>query len=127
MPDAFDRRVDLRVLLDGDTGGLDLLRDDFNRLLDVFQALRPRADDLAAPEQQGRGLRFLEAVDQSGELLRLILRAPEGEGDRLEVELLPKGGRRDHVLNFDFSHHITSETAGGPTDPARARPGWGVK
>src|SRR2546427_6881879 len=119
--------LDLQVLLATDGGGLDLLRDDFNRLLHVLEALRPRADDLAAPEQEGRGLRLLEAVDQSGELLGLVLRASEGEGDRLEVELLPKGGRSDHVLNFDFSHHITSELSGGPMEPAGARHGWGGK
>src|SRR5256884_6519670 len=119
--------LDLRILLDRDAGGLDLLRDDFDRLLHVLEALRPRADDLAAPEQEGRGLRLFESIDQSGELLGLVLRAAEGEGDCLEVELLPKGGRSDHLLNFDFSHHITSELSGGPMEPAGARQGWGVK
>src|SRR5207302_6478359 len=69
-------------------------------------ALRPGAHDLATPEEEGRGLWLFEAVDQAGELLGLVLRTAEGERDRLEVELLPEGGRSDHVLNLDFSHHI---------------------
>ena len=72
----------------------------------MFEALRPGAHDLATPEEEGRGLWLFEAVDQAGELLGLVLRTAEGERDRLEVELLPEGGRSDHVLNLDFSHHI---------------------
>src|SRR3989454_1368539 len=40
----------LRVLVDGDARGRDLLRDEVDRRLDVLQALRAGADDLAAPE-----------------------------------------------------------------------------
>src|SRR5439155_16462661 len=98
--------LDLRILLDRDASGLDLLRDDLDRLLDMFEALRPGADDLAAPEQEGRGLRLFEAVDQTRELLGLVFRTAEGQGDCLEVELLPWAGRSDQVLNFDFSYHI---------------------
>ena len=46
--------------------------------LDLVQALRAGADDLAAAEQQCRGLRLLQAVDQSGEPLRLVLSALQG-------------------------------------------------
>src|SRR5881392_3659725 len=95
--------LDLRVLLDWDPGSLDLLRHDLDRLLHVLEALRPGAADLAAAEEEGRGLRLLQAVDQPGELLRLVLRAAEGEGDGLEVQFLAEGGRCDHVLNLDFS------------------------
>jgi hypothetical protein len=69
---------DLRVLLDRDARGPDLLRDEVDRDLDVLEALRSRAHDLPAPEQKDSGLRFLEAIDEPGELLRLVLRATEG-------------------------------------------------
>src|SRR6266568_6600004 len=78
--------LDHGVLLDRDARGLDLFRDHVDRGLDVLEALRARAHDLAAPEQEGRGLRLLQAVDEPWELLRLIFRAAEGERDRLEVE-----------------------------------------
>src|SRR5438132_4928298 len=120
--------LDLRILLDRDAGGLDLLRDDLDRLLHMFEALRPGAHDLATPEEEGRGLWLFEAVDQARELFGLVFRAAEGERDRLEVELLTEGGRRDHVLNFDFSHHM--HLRGGRRshgEPAGARQARGVK
>src|SRR2546426_983598 len=100
--------LDHRVLLDRDAGRLDLFRDHVDRGLDVLEALRPRADDLPAPEQERRGLRLLQSVDESGELLRLIFGPAEGEGDRLEVELLPEGGGGDDVLNLDFGQSYTT-------------------
>src|SRR5881296_602930 len=96
--------LDLRVLLDRDAGRLDLLRNQVDRRLDVLEALRAGADDLAAAEEEDRGLRLLDAIDEAGELLRLVLRAAEGEGDRLEVELAPEGGRCDHVLDPEVGH-----------------------
>src|SRR2546427_52819 len=96
--------LDHGVLLDRDPGRLDLLRDRVDRSLHVVQALRARADDLAAAEEQGRRLRLLQPVDQARELLGLVFRPAEGEGDRLEVELPAKGGRRDDVLNLYFGH-----------------------
>src|SRR5207247_7700348 len=96
--------LDHGILLDRDPGRLDLLRDGVDRGLHVVEALRARADDLAAPEQEGRGLRLLEAVDEPRELLGFVLRPAEGEGDRLEVQFPAKGGRRDDVLNLYLSH-----------------------
>src|SRR3989449_2835885 len=100
--------LDLGVLLDRDAGRLDLLRDHRDRDPHALDALRARADDLAAAEQQDRGLRFLDPVDEAGELLRLVLGAAQGEGDRLEVELVPKGGRCDDVLDPVLGHGTTS-------------------
>src|SRR2546428_33085 len=96
--------LDLRVLLNRDAGRLDLLRDEVDRGLDVLEALRAGADDFTAAEQEDRGLRLLDAIDEAGELLRLVLGATEGEGDRLEVELAPEGGRRNHVLDPEVGH-----------------------
>src|SRR5207247_2867713 len=96
--------LDLRVLLDRDARRLDLLRDEVDRGLDVLEALRARAYDLPAAEQEGRRLRLLQAVDEAGELLRLVLRPAEGEGDRLQVQLAAEGGRCDDVLDLDFGH-----------------------
>src|SRR5947208_1283711 len=86
------------IALSEQTRRLQLFRDFLDRLLDVlglagsrayeFPAPEQEHDDLAAAEEEGRGLRLLQAVDQSGELLRLILRAAEGEGDGLEVQFL---------------------------------------
>src|SRR2546425_3867024 len=99
--------LDLRVLLDRDAGRLDLLRYQVDRRLHVLEALRAGADDLPAPEQEDRGLRLLDPVDEAGELLRLVLGAAEGEGDRLEVELVPEGSRRDDVLDPELGHGVT--------------------
>src|SRR5438445_655913 len=107
--------LDLRVLLDRDAGRLDLLRYQVDRRLHVLEALRARADDLPAPEQEDRGLRFLDPVYQSGELLRLVFGAAQGEGDRLEVELMPEGSRRDDVLDPELGH-------GKPLRAGAARP-----
>ncbi len=73
-----------------------------------LEALRAGADDLPASEQERRGLRFLQTVDESGELLRLVFGPAESEGDRLEVELLPEGGGGDDVLNLDFGQSDTT-------------------
>src|SRR3989442_4572163 len=100
--------LDHRVLLDRDAGGLDLFRDHVDRGLDMLEALRAGADDLPAPEEERRGLRFLQSVDESGELLRLVFRPAECQRDRLEVEFLPEGGRADDVLNLDFGPSDTT-------------------
>src|SRR5438132_1947664 len=115
--------LDLRIFLDRDAGGLDLLRDDLDRLLHMFEALRPGTHDLATPEEEGRGLGLFEAVDEAGELLGLVFRAAEGERDRLEGELLPKGGRCDQVLNLDFSDHL--HLRGGRRSLTETLPGLG--
>src|SRR6058998_1630468 len=109
--------LDLRVLLNRDAGRLDLLRDEVDRGLDVLEALRAGADDFTAAEQEDRGLRLLDAIDEAGELLRLVLGATEGEGDRLEVELAPEGGRRNHVLDPEVGH---GSLRGGPCRPSRS-------
>src|SRR3989442_1647821 len=96
--------LDLRVLLDRDAGRLDLLRYQVDRRLHVLEALRASADDLPAAEQEDRGLRLLDPVDEAGELLRLVFGAAQGEGDRLEVELMPEGSRCDDVLDPELGH-----------------------
>src|SRR2546422_1960421 len=100
--------LDHRILFDRDAGRLDLLRDHVDRGLDVLEALRPGAHDLPAAEQERRRLGFLQAVDESRELLRLVFGPSEGEGDRLEVEFLSEGGRGDDVLNLDFGQSDTT-------------------
>src|SRR5947208_6778998 len=100
---------DLGVLVHRDAGRSDLLRHEVDRGLHVLEALGPRANDLPTPEEQDRGLRFLEAIDQPGELLRLVLGPAEDEGDRLQVELLPEGSRRDDVLNLVVRRRNTTE------------------
>src|SRR3989441_12574886 len=107
--------LDLRVLLDRDAGRLDLLRYQADRRRHVLEALRARADDLPAAEQDDRGLRLLDPVDEAGELLRLVFGAAQGEGDRLEVELVPEGSRRDDILDPELGH-------GKPLRAGAARP-----
>src|SRR6266571_5111088 len=99
--------LDLRILRDRDARGLDLFRDQLDCHFDVLEALRAGADDLPAAEQQDGGLRILDPVDEAGELLRLVFGAAEGEGDRLEVELVPEGSRRDDVLDPELGHADT--------------------
>src|SRR5207245_10571554 len=91
-PTEFGRRDDvlnhnLRVLVHRNARGADLLRDQVDRGLDVLKALRARADDFPASEQEDRRLRFLEPVNQPGELFRLVFGAAEDAGDRLEIEI----------------------------------------
>src|SRR5207249_3997268 len=76
------------IALSEQAGRLQLLRDLLDGLLNVRWFAGARAHELAAAEEEGRGLRLLQAVDQPGELLRLVLRAAEGEGDGLEVQFL---------------------------------------
>src|SRR5713101_3947273 len=83
---------------------LELGGDLLDGLLDVRGLAGPGADDLAAAEHQEDDLRLVDAVDEAGELFRLVLGATEGEGDRLEVELAPEGSRRDDVLDPEFGH-----------------------
>src|SRR3989441_1498710 len=105
--------LDLRVLLDRDAGRLDLLRYQVDRRLHVLEALRARADDLPAAEQEDRGLRLLDPVDEAGELLRLVFGAAQGKGDRLEVELVPEGSRCDDVFDPELRHGNTSGPGSG--------------
>src|SRR5256712_4235061 len=58
--------LDLRVLLNRDAGRVDLLRDEVDRCLDDLEALRAGADDFTAAEQEDRGLRLLDAIDEAG-------------------------------------------------------------
>src|SRR3989442_1667946 len=104
--------LDHRILFDRDAGRLNLLRNHVDRGLDVLEALRPGAHDLPASEQERRGLRLLQPVDEPGELLRLVFGPPEGEGDRLEVEFLSQGRRGDDVLNLDFGQSYTPSRCG---------------
>src|SRR5207247_2362488 len=83
---------------------LELGRDLLDGLLDVRRLARAGAHDLAAAEHQQDHLRLVDPVHEAGELLRLVLEAAEGEGDRLEVELVPEGSRRDDVLDPEFGH-----------------------
>jgi hypothetical protein len=107
--------LDLRILLDRDARGHDLLRDSVDRSLDALEALGTGADDLPAAEEEDRRLRFLEAVDEPGELLRLVLGAAEGEGDRLEVELVPEGSRCDDILDPEAGYGSTSQAGTAST------------
>src|SRR2546425_913216 len=93
-------------------GGLQLLRNLLNGLLDIRGLPGARADDFPAAEQERRRLGFLQSVDESRELFRLVLRPSEGEGDRLEVEFLSQGRRGDDVLNLDFGQSYTTSRCG---------------
>src|SRR5205809_1019083 len=112
-PDALRRRG--RGLVQ-EAVRLELGRDLLDRRLDVRGLAGPRADDLAAAEHEQDDLRLVDAVHQAGELLRLVFGAAQGEGDRLEVELVPEGGRCDDVLNPEFGHgDLRAGTAGTGT------------
>src|SRR5207249_2971630 len=76
------------IALSEQAGRLQLLRDLLDGLLDVRWLAGARAHALAAAEQEHDHPRYVDAVDHPGELLRLVLRAAEGEGDGLEVQFL---------------------------------------
>src|SRR5437870_12901324 len=82
---------------------LELGRDLLDGLLDVRGLAGPRADDLAAAEHEQDDLRFVDAVHEAGELLRLVLDGTEPEGDRDAVQLEPggEGGPGADVLDLE--------------------------
>src|SRR5439155_287411 len=92
-----------------ESGRFQLGRNLLDGLLDIRGRPCACAHELAASEEQDRSLRLLEAIDQPGELLRLVLRSAEDEGDRLQVELLPEGSRRDDVFNLVVRRGNTTE------------------
>ena len=112
---------DLRILVHRDAGGPDLLCDDVDRSLDMVEALRTRAHNLPASEQEDGGLRILETIDQPGELLRLVLGPAEDAGDRLKVELLPEGGRGNDIFNLELRRGNTTVGRSVVTAPASTR------
>src|SRR3989442_12234989 len=77
------------IVLAEQPGGLQLLRDLLDRLLDIRGLPVARADELAAPEQEDDHLRYVDPVHESGELLRLVLDLLEAERDRdcVQVDL----------------------------------------
>src|SRR2546422_447582 len=93
-------------------GGLQLLRNLLNGLLDIRGLPGARAHELATPEQEDDHLWHVDSVHEAGELFRLVLRPSEGEGDRLEVEFLSQGRRGDDVLNLDFGQSYTTSRCG---------------
>src|SRR5207245_1815675 len=123
----LDGRTDLSELPPNESteesGRFQLARDPLDRLLDVLRLARPRADELAAAEQEADDLRVVERIDQPGELLRLILGPAEDASDRLEVEFLPEGSRSDDVFDLDFRQRHTTEgrkrRSGAPASTGR--------
>src|SRR5205809_849766 len=92
-----------------ESGRLQLGRNLLDGLLDIGGGPRTCAHELAASEEEDDDLRFINAVHEAGELLRLVLGPAEDEGDRLQVELLPEGSRRDDVLNLVVRRRSTTE------------------
>src|SRR5579871_274475 len=100
--------LDLGVGLDPLAALADLLGDDGDGVLHLLHALPAGADDLAGPEEEDRGLRLLQPVDDARELIGLVLGAFQMERDRLEIELVREGEGRHHILDPDFWHRPTT-------------------
>src|SRR3989304_5584424 len=83
---------------------LELGRDLLYGLLDVRGLAGPRADDLAAAEPEQDDIGLVDPVDEAGELFRLVFDGTEPEGDcnRVEIELGPEVRRGDDVLDLDL-------------------------
>src|SRR2546428_1830274 len=83
---------------------LELGRDLLDGLLDVRGLTGPRADDLAAAEHQEDDLRLVDAVDESRELLRLVLdgTGPERDRDSVGVEWSAEVRGGDDVMKLDL-------------------------
>src|SRR5438874_715168 len=92
-----------------ESGRLQLGRNLLDGLLDIRGRPCACAHELAASEEEDDDLRFIDPVHESRELLRLVLGPAEDEGDRLQVELLPEGSRRDDVLNLVVRRRNTTE------------------
>src|SRR3990172_252935 len=84
---------------------LELGRDLLSGLLGVRGLAGPRADDLAAAEHEQDDLGLVDPVDEAGELFRLVFDGtePEGDRDRVEIELGPEVRRGDDVLDLYLS------------------------
>jgi hypothetical protein len=77
-------------------------------LVGHLDALGAGADELAAREEEERGLRLLEPVDEAGELLRDVLSILQGHRYLLQVQR-DTGRRRCHdILHLDL-HEGSSE------------------
>ena len=78
--------------------------DGFEGCFGVANPLRPRNHDFPAPEHEDDDARFVEAVDESGELLGFVLDGFETEADsqRVQVERRPEVGARNDVLDGDI-------------------------
>src|SRR5207253_2182056 len=110
-----------------ESGRFQLGRNLLDGLLDIRGRPCACAHELAASEEEDDDFRLIDAVheagellwfvldlasaerDQPGGLLRLVLRSAEDEGDRLQVELLPEGSRRDDVFNLVVRRGNTTE------------------
>ncbi len=102
----------------------DLSRDDADRVLDLLTALPAGADDLARVEEEYRGLGFLQPVDETRELVGLVLRSVETECDRLQVKLVGERRGGDHVLDPNLQHGpdpkgLKEALKGSPRSPGR--------
>ena len=98
--------LDLDLGLDGDldVSLLQVLRDLADGDFDILAAFGSGTDDLSAPEDQSGGLGLLEPVDETGELLGVVLSTLESFFDPVQVEFLTKVSRGNHVLNVHLCH-----------------------
>jgi len=101
--DILDR--DLGVI-DRDLEPAELVEHDGEAFVDGVDGVGTRTHDLPGPEDQRGRFRVRGAVDEPGELLRVVVGAFEIHRDALEVELLPdpRGGNdvlyRDRLLRI---------------------------
>ncbi len=75
----------------------------------VFGFLPASDDEFARAEQERDDLRFVEAIDETGELFGFVLDVLETQPDRdrVQVEVAPEVGRGDDVLDDDLGSSLT--------------------
>src|SRR3990170_4495556 len=97
-----------------ESGGLQLGRDLLHGLLDVRGLAGACADELAAAEEEDDDLRHVDPVDEPGKLLRLVLDLPQPEGDRdrVQVDLRAEVRRGDDVLDHDLRVLVDRDARG---------------
>src|SRR3990170_1308408 len=97
-----------------ESGGLQLGRDLLHGLLDVRGLAGACADELAAAEEEDDDLWHVDPVDEPGKLLRLVLDLPQPEGDRdrVQVDLRAEVRRGDDVLDHDLRVLVDRDARG---------------
>src|SRR5207245_11743376 len=101
---SFMESSDGGVRLPQEASGLQFLRDLLDGLLDVLRFAGAGAHELAAAEQEDDDLRFVDPIHEARELFRLVLNflQPQGDRDRVQVDLRAEVRRSDDVLDLDL-------------------------
>ena len=93
---------------------LQLGRDLLDGLVDIGGLAGAGTDELPASEEEKDDLRLVDAIHEAGELLWFVLDLPQPEGDRdrIQIDLRPEVRRRDDILDRNLGFRIHLDAGG---------------